>query len=162
MHFDARAGELAFFVEGGVGRVAVEDDLVAAGAHGERGELLDEVAADLAALVVAGDRDVLDVAAQRALVDQLALQKDVARGSYGARGVLDDHERVVEPRGVVHVDGVPVVDDFVECGLREVADHGQHLERLNHTLVVALADSSDAVPVHHLRLAWLWWWEPDR
>ena len=72
-HLQARPPEAALDVEPLVGLAAVEDGLVAADLLGDEVEGLDEAEAELLALLVAGDGDVLDVADGAEAVDAAGL-----------------------------------------------------------------------------------------
>lgn len=72
-HLEAGALEAALDVEALVGLAAVEDGLVAADALGDVVEGLDEAQAQLLALLVLGDGDVLDVADQAEVVDAVCV-----------------------------------------------------------------------------------------
>lgn len=72
-HLEAGALEAALDVEALVGLAAVEDGLVAADALGDVVEGLDEAQAQLLALLVLGDGDVLDVADQTEVVDAVCV-----------------------------------------------------------------------------------------
>ncbi len=68
-HLQARPSEAALDVESLVVLAAVEDGLVTPGLLGDEVERLDQVQAQLLALLVLGDGDVLDVADGAEIVD---------------------------------------------------------------------------------------------
>jgi hypothetical protein len=72
-HLQASPPEAALDVEPFVGLAAVEDALVAADLLGDEVEGLDEAEAELLALLVAGDSDILDVADGAETVDAAGL-----------------------------------------------------------------------------------------
>lgn len=122
------------------------------------GESVDEKFAQALALVVLGDGNVFDVAAQAGIVDQFLFEDDVSRGRNLSRCVLDDDVRVVLSNGgAVEIDGVPKVDDLFEAAPRDVPDDGQHFESVNDSFVVILRDPSDGVAGCHACSQWHCW-----
>lgn len=115
----------AFFVKGHVLGITVQDDLVTSGLESQLGQFVDEQSPEVFPLVALRDGDVLDVAAQAALMDQFLLDDQVPRRGNVARGVLHDYMRVVLSRGrAIEVHRVPMVDDLFEPGPRKVPDNG--------------------------------------
>lgn len=122
-HLQAGPLEAALDIEALVGLAAVEDALVAADLFGDRVEGLDDAQAKFLALLVLRDRNVLDVADQAHVVDELALDNDRARAHHRRRLVADHQDvvRVVARRDEV----VP----RVELPLRRLAHRREHPER---------------------------------
>lgn len=122
-HLEARALEPTLNVEPLVGLAAVENALIAADLLGNRVQRLDDAQPELLALLVLGDRDVLDVADQAHVMDELALDNDGARADHYVR-LVADHQDVVCV--------VPRRDEVVPCvelRLGWFADGCEHTER---------------------------------
>jgi hypothetical protein len=155
-HLESGPAETALHVEALVVLAAVEDGLVAADLLGDEIEGLDEAQAELLALLVLGDGDVLDVADEAEVVDALgvsvfvsvlgeylllsgSLCSQFALGQQGAGaddagwrgvGVLDDNDKV----GAVLL-GHPVVA-LLPLVAGNVADGGQDAQAVEEARVV--------------------------
>jgi hypothetical protein len=170
-HLQAGLAEAALDVEAFVGFAAVEDGLVAADLLGDVVEGLDDAEAELLALLVLGDGNVLDVADGAEAMDargglatsptrrqwrpwmkggrdaQLALRDESAGGDDGllcARRILNDND-VVAARGA---HGLKLLGELL---LGELADRGQHTQAVEEAgVVVGRAQGAQAVALGQL------------
>lgn len=130
-HLQACSSESALDVEALVGVAAVEDALVAANLFGDEIEGLDESEAELLALLVLGDGNVLDVADLAQAVDELVLDYQGA----------SSHDRVLLAVGVFNDNNVVILAShhvvvlLLEFLLADVADRGQHPEAIEEARV---------------------------
>lgn len=131
-HLKTSSSEPALDVEALVGVAAVEDALVAANLLGDVVEGLDQAEAELLALLVLGDGDVLDVADLAQAVDEFVLDNQGA-GSHD-RVLLSGS--VLNANDVVAVLGQHVVKLLLELLLADFADRGQHAEAVEEARAV--------------------------
>jgi len=146
IHLNAGPIVPTLLVEADVLLVAVEDNLVAASLLSDMAQSLNQFLTQGQTLLALCHGDVLNVADAAALVDQLRLHNARSTG-YNVVVRVGDDEREVRAR----LAG-PELELAHKLLLRDLANRGQHLVNVEHTvLVVARFHEPDLVPSGQLR-----------